>query len=116
MSSMTITPHLFEAFLKCETKCWLRSSNEPATGNAYAEWFEAKRNSYRIESANRMLETTLETERAVSPDMTKLKTASWRLAATDLVRTPDEASLETSSRDQRAQTSYYQLSTFNYQL
>src|ERR1700736_5878020 len=97
MSSITITPHLFEAFLKCKTKCWLRSSNEPATGNAFAEWFQVKSNSYRIESAKRMLETILETERAVSPDMMKLKTASWRLAATVLVRTSDEASLETSS-------------------
>ena len=29
---------LFEAYLECSTKCWLRSRAEPATGNFYAEW------------------------------------------------------------------------------
>ena len=112
MSPIAITPHLFEAFLKCKTKCWLRSSNAPATGNTYAEWFQAKSNSYRIENANRMLETMPETERAVSPDMTKLKTASWRLATSILVRTPDETSLETgSSVDRGGKTSYRRLPT-----
>ena len=97
MSSITITSHLFEAFLKCETKCWLRSSNEPETGNAYAEWFRTKSNSYRIENAKRMLETTPETQRAVSPEMTRLKTASWQFAATILARTNDKAQYQWSA-------------------
>jgi hypothetical protein len=84
---MTITPYLFEAFLKCKTKYWLRSSKEPATGNAYAEWFQAKSNSYRIEGAKRLLETKLATECTVSPEITKLKTTSWRFATSVLVRT-----------------------------
>jgi hypothetical protein len=103
MSSIKITPHLFEAFLKCSTKCWLRSSNEPETNNAYAEWFKAKSDSYRIENAKRMLETTLETERVVSPDTTKLRTAGWRLAATVHVRTPDDALLHPSTSKDKTQ-------------
>jgi hypothetical protein len=34
---MKITPPLFEAFLKCPTKCWLRANSEPPSGNTYAE-------------------------------------------------------------------------------
>jgi predicted RecB family nuclease len=107
---MTITPYLFEAFLKCQTKCWLRSINEPATGNAYAEWFQAQNESYRSDSAKRLLETTPETERAVAPDMTNLKTARWRLAVDVRVRTPEAALPEPrSSRGNEAQTSSSQL-------
>ncbi len=29
---MTITPHLFAAYLKCHTKCWLRQTGESASG------------------------------------------------------------------------------------
>ena len=34
--AMTITPHLFAAYLKCPTKCWLRSTGVSASGNVYA--------------------------------------------------------------------------------
>jgi hypothetical protein len=39
---MTITPSLFDAFLKCLTKCWLRATGEPPSGNAYAEWVKTQ--------------------------------------------------------------------------
>jgi hypothetical protein len=35
---MTITSQLFEAFVKCPTKCWLKHSGENGMGNAYAAW------------------------------------------------------------------------------
>src|ERR1035437_7804278 len=35
---MTVTPHLFEAYLKCPTKCFLRSLGKPGAGNTYADW------------------------------------------------------------------------------
>ncbi len=35
---MKITSSLFEAGLKCTTKCFLRSFGETGTGNAYADW------------------------------------------------------------------------------
>jgi hypothetical protein len=34
---MNISVDLFEAFIKCSTKCWLRASGEPTSGNAYAD-------------------------------------------------------------------------------
>jgi hypothetical protein len=30
--NMKITPTLFEAYVKCPTKCWLRATNEPSAG------------------------------------------------------------------------------------
>ena len=35
---MIVSLPLFEAYLECRTKCWLRSRAEPSTGNLYAEW------------------------------------------------------------------------------
>ena len=35
---MIVSSQLFEAYIECATKCWLRSRAEPATGNFYAEW------------------------------------------------------------------------------
>jgi hypothetical protein len=72
-----ISSHLFEAYLDCPTKCWLRAQNEPATGNVYAEWRCAKNESYRKEwlerrsEADRILLATLE----ANP-----KAPTWRFA------------------------------------
>jgi hypothetical protein len=35
---MPITSDLFEAYLKCPTKCFLRSLGETGTNNSYANW------------------------------------------------------------------------------
>ena len=43
---MIVNSHLFEAFLECSTKCWLRSRAESITGNAYAEWVRAQNEAY----------------------------------------------------------------------
>ena len=47
--SRMISSHLFEAYLECPSKCWLRAQNEPATGNLYAEWGRAQNETYRKE-------------------------------------------------------------------
>jgi hypothetical protein len=44
---MKITTSLFEAGLKCITKCFLRSLSETGTGNAYADWVRTQAESYR---------------------------------------------------------------------
>ena len=63
---MKITPSLFEAFLKCPTKCWLRSNRDPAAGNAYTEWVQTQTESYRSESAKRL---TVPCLRASAPSL-----------------------------------------------
>jgi predicted RecB family nuclease len=85
---MKITPDLFEAFLKCPTKCWLRVVGEPTSGNAYAEWVQAQNESYRTEAAKRLTED-LPADECASPGSGRrethysaetLKTAKWRFA------------------------------------
>ena len=94
---MTITPHLFEAFLTCATKCHLRSLGETSSGNEYAGWVRAQDESYRNDGAKHLLETTPETERAIAPGMETLKTARWRLAVDVRVRALESPSPEPCS-------------------
>jgi predicted RecB family nuclease len=87
---MKITSHLFEAFLKCATKCYLRSIGETGSGNEYAEWVRGQDEPYQRETARRLQEAVPETERAVAPPVTEnFKTAKWRLAVDIVAQTPD---------------------------
>ena len=77
---MKISSDLFNAFLKCPTKCWLRAAGEPASGNAYAEWVKSQNASYHVTEIQRLLSETPKGEVAVSPPLEDLKAARWRLA------------------------------------
>ena len=77
---MRISSDLFNAFLKCPTKCWLRAAGEPASGNAYAEWVKSQNGSYYATEIERLLSGTPKGEVAVSPPLENLKAAKWRLA------------------------------------
>ena len=78
---MRISSDLFNAFLKCPTKCWLRAAGEPASGNAYAEWVKSQNVSYHATEIERLLSETPKGEMVVSPPPESLKAAKWRLAA-----------------------------------
>lgn len=77
---MRITASLFEASLKCPTKCWLRAAAEPPSGNAYAEWVETQNESYRRGATAHLLAQTPQPECVLSPPADTLKTAKWRFA------------------------------------
>ena len=78
---MHITSALFEAYLRCPTKCFLRSQGKQGTDNAYAEWVRMKRDSYRRDGIQRLREGTPREECTVRPSSTKnLGAANWRLA------------------------------------
>jgi len=78
---MAITSHLFEAYLKCPTKCWLRSQGEPGEENSYAAWTQSQNEIYRSEGIKRLLETVPQNERIIAPPVSdSLKSAKWRLA------------------------------------
>src|ERR1700694_5730117 len=77
---MTISADVFEAFLKCSTKCWLRAAGEPTSGNAYAEWVRSQNESYRTDAAKRLIGDVLVNECDVAPVAENLKIAKWRLA------------------------------------
>jgi len=107
---MAITPHLFEAFLKCPTRCWLRATGEPPSGNTYAEWVQTENESYRIEAAKRLMANTPTAECDPPPGSSRreeahysaenMKIAKWRLA----LDMPIRIELR-SSRGDEAQTS-----------
>jgi len=77
---MKITNHLFEAFLKCPTKCWLRANNQTPCGNTYAEWVKTQNESYCTAEAKHLLSQTPPTDSEISPTADNLKGAKWRLA------------------------------------
>jgi len=82
-SAVTITSHLFGAYLKCSTKCFFRLLGEAAaeTGNAYANWVQTQTEAYHSEGLKRLMEGVPRDERAIRPSGTgHLKTANWRLA------------------------------------
>jgi predicted RecB family nuclease len=78
---MHITSALFEAYLKCPTKCFLRSQGKQGTDNAYAEWVRMKRESYRRDGLQHLREGTSREECTVCLPFAKaLGAAIWRLA------------------------------------
>ncbi|MGC2528845.1 MAG: hypothetical protein WA639_13930 [Candidatus Acidiferrum sp.] len=77
---MTITDDLVETFLKCPTKCFLRSRGEAGTGNAYAAWVRTKNDVFRIEGTKRLVaEVTLDKCAIGTQAMGSLKPPAWHL-------------------------------------
>jgi hypothetical protein len=107
---MTIMPRLFEGFLKCPTKCWLRFTGDPPTGNTYADWVQTEQESYRADAAKRLIANAPADEGDSSPGSSRreeahyspeiLKAAKWRVATDVPVQTEFR-----SSRGHEAQTS-----------
>src|ERR1035438_5846952 len=93
---MKITPSLFHAHLKCATKCWLKFTGEPATGNAYAEWVQRQNESYRVAAIKRLQSEMPQDECAVAPTQENLKTSKWRLGF-DAFATSDRKSTRLNS-------------------
>jgi predicted RecB family nuclease len=78
---MPITSHLFEAYLKCQTKCFLRSLGKTANGNGYADWVQAQQASYRSEEIKRLTQETAQNECVTNPiDREDVQSAKWRFA------------------------------------
>ena len=77
---MKISADVFEVFLKCSTKCWLRAAGEPTSGNAYAKWVRSQNESYRADAAKLLTADVPANEWDVGSVAKNLKTAKWRLA------------------------------------
>jgi hypothetical protein len=78
--NMTITDDLVETFLKCPTKCFLRSRGEAGTGNAYAAWVRTKNDVFRIEGTKRLVAEVAPDKCAIGTQaMESLKPAQWHL-------------------------------------
>ena len=78
---MNITTSLFDAALKCSTKCFLRSLGETGKGNAYANWVGNQTASYRGTGIKGLTAGAARDELIVrAPGSENLNTAEWRLA------------------------------------
>ena len=78
---MNINSYLFEAYLKCPTKCFLRSLGEAGIGNDYADWVRTHNESYRDSAVKHLMEKYSNGECVIGPpDTERLKTAKWQLA------------------------------------
>jgi predicted RecB family nuclease len=85
---MIITSQIFEAYLECSTKCWLRSRAESITGNAYAEWAHAQNEAYYEDGLKRLFAMLPESDRAMGPPIPKnFKDVTWRIAIDLRLRT-----------------------------
>src|SRR6266705_4185211 len=84
---MIMTNDLVETFLKCPTKCFLRSCGEAGTGNAYAAWVRIKNDVFRIEGTKRLVAEVAPDKCAIGTQaMGSLKPAQWNLGIDFTVR------------------------------
>ena len=77
---MKLTSALFEAYLKCPTKCYLRSTGQTGSVNAYAEWVREQTDGYRKEGVQRLVALAGDGVTATTVGAENLKTATWRFA------------------------------------
>lgn len=78
---MVINSQLFEAYLKCATKCYLKATGEAGAGNAYAEWLNAQNEAYRNDGIKRLITEETQAVCINSPtELKNIKTTKWRLA------------------------------------
>jgi hypothetical protein len=75
-----VTSQLFEAYLACPTKCFLRSIGEVSTGNAFATWNQTRSESYRLDGAKRLTADHPHEFDLSSTEPGRWKNAPWRFA------------------------------------
>jgi predicted RecB family nuclease len=84
---MLITSFLFEAYLKCQTKCFLRSLGETTTENSYSDWIRAQQASYRSDGIKRLTQAAAQNECVTRPiDREDVRAAKWRFAVETTAR------------------------------
>src|SRR5260221_1597752 len=77
---MKITADLFNAYLDCPTKSWLRGRGETSSGNLYSHWEASQEQVYRREGFNRLLRDIPSADHVIAP--TKLlncRPPKWRM-------------------------------------
>ena len=82
---MKITSDIFEAYLKCPTKCWLRRAGV-SLSNTYAEWLKSQNDSYRATETQRLVAQSPNFKTAFSPSIGNLQAAEWLVASSVTVQ------------------------------
>ena len=91
---MNTTSDLFESFLACPTKCFLRSRGEVGSGNEYADWVKSQNSTYRNHALKRLQNGLPQGECLIDPPSAKeLKSNSWLLAVNVPANTKNLATL-----------------------
>jgi predicted RecB family nuclease len=86
--SVRISSELFGAYLKCPTKCFLRSLGYARSENGYANWVKNQEISYQDEGIRHLVEGVGQLEVATAPiDSKVMCSPQWRLAVRTVVRT-----------------------------
>lgn len=94
-----ITSQLFETYLACPTKCFLRSIGEVATGNVFTSWAEMRTEAYRLEGAKRLTAGHLLEFDTSNPEPSHWKNAQWHFALDRVIRAQNlEASIHVLQR------------------
>ena len=86
---MKITSDVLEAYLQCPTKCWLRATGEPFSGNTYAEWLKAQDDAYRTTETERLIAVSSSGEVARSLAVENVLATKWRLVINLVANTPN---------------------------
>jgi predicted RecB family nuclease len=81
MAAMLLSCQLFEAYLFCPLKCWLRSRAEPVTRNKYAEWTPARKETYYQDGLKHAFAAFAENDHAINPMIVSDKEATWQFAS-----------------------------------
>jgi len=78
---MKITSQIFQAYLECNTKCWLISLGKEGKKNEYAAWVKDRNDSYYSAGVKRLFEGLPQKECSFPFAHEDLKMPRWRLAA-----------------------------------
>ena len=108
MVEMRITSSVFEAYLKCPTKCFLQSIGESSAGNAYDNWEKTNGEKYRNKGIL-LLKSRLPLNCVtVSSEVADLKAPECRLAVNLVARTQNlEANIHAVERIRSEGTSRF---------
>jgi hypothetical protein len=88
--NVRISSRLFEAYLKCPTKCFLRSLGDAPSDDSYANWVNNQEISYIDEGIKHLVEGVAQIEVITGPiDPRDARPPKWRIAIRAIVRTPN---------------------------
>jgi len=93
---MKITSEIFQAYLKCETMCWLISLGTKGKWNEYAAWVKDRNVSFYSAGIKRLFEGLSKRECLSPSTQEDLKMSRWRFAAS-LVVESDFSDTKTSN-------------------
>jgi predicted RecB family nuclease len=79
---MVISAPIFEAYLKCPSKCWFLFLGKKGAPNIYSDFFRTQNNAYRAAGIKRLMAKNQPNECIVrqSPVLGDIKTATWLFA------------------------------------